>query len=128
MPVTLAMGSATALGKVDLTQALRAAHGKGWTKIAVPLTCFRNAGADMNVVALPMVLTSSGKLAVSLYSARVEMAAGQASCPAPQTSKASVKVKTSTKAKPHVKTKAHVKAKRHVKAKAHGMARKRRAR
>jgi beta-glucosidase len=128
-PLTLAMGSATALGKVDLTEALKAAHGKGWTKIAVPLSCFRDAGADMGAVTLPVVLTSSGRLAVSLYSVQVEpAAAGQASCPAPVASAAFVKVKTPAKAKPHVKTKAHARAKQHVKAKAHVKTRKRHAR
>jgi beta-glucosidase len=127
--VTLAMGSATALGKVDLTEALMAAHGKGWTKIAVPLSCFHNAGADVGAVTLPMVLTSNGRLAVSLYSVQVEpAAAGQASCPAPVALTAPVKVKTPIKAKPHVKAKVHVKAKGHVKAKPHAKTRKHRTR
>jgi beta-glucosidase len=113
-PVTLAMGSATALGEVDLTRALKAAHGKGWTKIAVPLSCFR--GADMSAVTLPMVLTSSRRLAVSLYSVRAEpAAAGQASCPARETSRARANVRPHVKAKPHRKAKPHVKArKRHA--------------
>jgi beta-glucosidase len=125
-PVTLAMGNAAALGKVDLTRALKAAHGKGWTKIAVPLSCFR--GADMGAVTLPMVLTSSGRLAVSLYFVQVEPAAGQTSCPAPEASKAHVKAKPHVKVKPHRKAKPHVRAKPHGKTKAHVKARKRHAR
>ena len=119
--VTLAMGSAAALGQLDLTQALRAARGKGWTTITVPLSCFRNAGADMGAVSIPMLLTSSGKFAVSLYTVRVEPAAGQASCPssdvsrAPITAKVPVKTKSHAKAKQHAITKAHAKAKARVK-------------
>jgi beta-glucosidase len=96
-PVTLAVGSATKLGNVDLTQALKAARGKGWTKIAVPLSCFRRAGADMGAVTTPMMLTTSGRLTVGLSSAVVAPGAVQTSCPAPEASIAHVK------AKPHVK-------------------------
>jgi beta-glucosidase len=113
-PVTLAMGSAAALGKVDLTRALKAAHGKGWTKISVALSCFR--GADMGAVTLPMVLTSSGKLAVSLFSIAVAPGAGQVNCPAPEASKAYVEARPHIKAKPHHKAKSHIKARPHVKA------------
>ena len=119
-PVTLAMGSAIALGKVDLTRALEAAYGKGRTKIAVPLSCFR--GADMSTVTLPMVLTTSSRLAVGLSSVQVESAVGQTSCPAPETAKAHVKVKGHAKAKPHTKIKSHGKAKSHGNAKSHGKA------
>ena len=119
-PVTLAMGSAAALGKVDLTRALEAAYGKGWTKIAVPLSCFR--GADMSAVTLPMVLTSSSRLAVGLSSVQLEAAAGQTSCSAPETAKAPVKVKGHAKAKPHTKIKSHIKAKSHGKTKSRGKA------
>ena len=81
LPVTLAMGGATGQGAVDLTLALQTARGKGWTTIAVPLTCFRKAGADMGAIATPMELTSIGKLSLSLSSVKVEPGAGQASCP-----------------------------------------------
>ena len=102
-PVTLAMGSESALGKLDLTRALRAAHGKGRTKIAVPLSCFRSVGADMRAVTTPMMLTTSGRLAVDLFSAVVAPGAGQAQCPAPEASKAHVRARPRTKAKPHLK-------------------------
>lgn len=114
------LGSAAALGKIDLTLALNAARGNGWTKIAVPSSCFRKAGVDMGAVTLPMVQTSSGRLAVSLYFVQAEPKAGQTSCPALETSKASVKVKTPTKAKPHVKTKAHFKSTAHTKPRVKG--------
>ncbi|MGA7674220.1 MAG: glycoside hydrolase family 3 N-terminal domain-containing protein [Rhizomicrobium sp.] len=114
-PVTLGMGSATALGTVDLTQTLRAAHGKGWTKIAVPLACFRKAGADMGAVTLPMVLTSSGRLAVSLYIVQVEPAAGQTNCPEQEASAPPLKAKARVTTKAHAKVKMHTMAKTHVK-------------
>ncbi len=126
--VTLAMGSATVPGKVDLTQALKAARGKGWTTIAVPLSCFRKAGADMSAITAPLMLTSSGKLTVSLYSVQVEPASAQTSCPAPEASKAQAETEPSVKAKPHAKTKSHIRSKSHAKAKAHVKARKRHAR
>jgi hypothetical protein len=59
---------------------------------------------------------SSSRLAVGLSSVQVEPAAGQMSCPAPETAKAQVKVKAHVKAKPHTKAKSHGKAKPHVKA------------
>ncbi|MDE2133854.1 MAG: exo 1,3/1,4-beta-D-glucan glucohydrolase [Alphaproteobacteria bacterium] len=133
--VTLAMGNATTLGTVDLTQALRAARGKGWTKIAVPLSCFQKAGADMSAVTLPMVLTTSGRLAIGLYFVQVEPASAQASCPAAEALrapaaapvKAFVKVGARTTAKSHVKMKSHVKIKSRAKPKAHLKVRKRHA-
>jgi len=80
-PVTLGVGSASALGRVDLTPALKAAHGKGWTTIAVPLSCFRKAGADLGAVTLPMVLTNSGKLTISLFSIAVAPGADETNAP-----------------------------------------------
>jgi len=81
LPVTLAMGGAAGLGTVDLTRALQAANGRGWTTVSVPLMCFRKAGADMDAIATPMALTSIGKLEIGLSSVKVERDVSQTSCP-----------------------------------------------
>jgi len=106
--VTLALGDSTSAGAIDLTGALTAARGKGWTKIAVPLSCFRDAGANMAAVTQPMALTSSGRLRLSLYAIEVEPAAGLSECPARLAS-----MPTGT-ARPTATVRRHAWIKRHV--------------
>jgi beta-glucosidase len=69
------------LSKVDLTAALRAALGKGWTNLQVRLSCFHAAGADMRTITAPMVLTTAGKLAIDLDFVKVAEGVGASSCP-----------------------------------------------
>ncbi len=51
---------------VDLAASLRAAKGKGWMTVSVPLACFAKAGADMAKLDLPFSLTTSGNLDLSI--------------------------------------------------------------
>jgi beta-glucosidase len=69
-------------GAVDLTQALRAAHGAGWTSIAVRLSCFRKAGADMGSITMPFELTTAGRMVVSIGAVKLVPGDGPPSCPA----------------------------------------------
>ncbi len=80
--VTLGMSGNT-VGKVDPTETLRMMRSKGWTTIQVPLSCFRNAGADMSAVTTPLELATSGRLAIGLSSAKQAEFSGSPICPAP---------------------------------------------
>ena len=80
--VTLAMANGpNKLSKVDLTEALRGALGKGWTTLQVRLTCFNSAGADLRTITEPVVLTTAGKLAFDLDFVKVAEGPGASSCP-----------------------------------------------
>ncbi len=69
-------------GAVDLTAALRAVSGAGWTSVAVRLSCFKAAGADMRAIAKPFALSSTAPLVVSIGSVRLAPGEGPPTCPA----------------------------------------------
>jgi beta-glucosidase len=82
-PVLLAMGCGVACqGALDVTQLLRAARGKGWTTLAVRLSCFRQKGANMAAIAEPFLLTSAAPLGLDIGAIRLVPGAAAASCPA----------------------------------------------
>jgi beta-glucosidase len=53
-------------GMVDLASTLASAHPGTWSKVGVPLKCFRVAGADMAKVTQPLVLDGSKSADVAL--------------------------------------------------------------
>ena len=55
--------------------ALRAAPRGQWTTLVVPLRCFARAGADMRRVAVPLAVTTAGRLDLSLSDVRIASAA-----------------------------------------------------
>jgi beta-glucosidase len=68
--VMVAMGGGK-LGTVDVTDALRKAAGKGWATLTVRLSCLAKAGTDMNQVSMPFVFSTTGRLGLNLYEARL---------------------------------------------------------
>jgi beta-glucosidase len=76
-PVTLGMecGPGCA-GAVAIEAPLRAAPPGQWTRIAVPLACLASAGADMQRIATPLAITTTGTLDLTIASARFEQAKG----------------------------------------------------
>jgi beta-glucosidase len=73
--VSLAMGDARP-GAVDIASVLRAAAGKGWVKLRVRLSCMAKTGADLAAVGMPLTISTGGKLALGLHSARIEGGGG----------------------------------------------------
>jgi beta-glucosidase len=81
-PVMLELGCGSKCGgAIDLTDSLAAIAGKGWTTVAVRLSCFRTA--DLAKVSTPFALTSAGPLAVSVTSVKLMPGEGPTHCPAP---------------------------------------------
>ncbi|HWA30012.1 MAG TPA: exo 1,3/1,4-beta-D-glucan glucohydrolase [Rhizomicrobium sp.] len=72
----------TCRASLDMTQAMRDAAGKGWTGVAVPLKCFKQAGLNMNSVMAPFALTSDGAFEVNLTAVKLTQAQGTLNCPA----------------------------------------------
>jgi beta-glucosidase len=66
-PVTLGLSGAS----VPIGGALRAAGIGQWTSIAVPLRCFANAGADMQRIATPFMIGTSGRLSLAISDIRL---------------------------------------------------------
>ncbi|MEL7728395.1 glycoside hydrolase family 3 N-terminal domain-containing protein [Citromicrobium bathyomarinum] len=59
----------------------RAAQGGQWTRLALPLSCFEQAGVDMGRVEAPLMLVTEGQLDLTLSSARiVSPSGGQLTC------------------------------------------------
>jgi beta-glucosidase len=51
---------------VPVTNALRNAPKGQWQTLAIPLGCFGSAGADMQKVSAPFVLSTSGRLTIAI--------------------------------------------------------------
>lgn len=82
-PVTLEMGCGVKCGgAIDLTTSLRGLLGKGWSTIAVRISCLHQAGANMNAIVTPFALTTASPLTLSLTSVRLAPGEGPPSCPA----------------------------------------------
>lgn len=53
-------------GGLDISAQLKAAEGRGWQKISVPLSCFAKAGLDMSKAHVPLGITTSVRLDLSI--------------------------------------------------------------
>jgi beta-glucosidase len=81
--VVLAMGCGPLCGgKLDVTHVMNDAVGRGPMTISVPLSCLRNAGADLSNVSTPFALTTSGSFAISLSAVRIAREGEALSCAA----------------------------------------------
>jgi beta-glucosidase len=71
---TTALGVATAKGvtTVPITHAIAAAAPGQWTSIAVPLKCFAARGAAMKTLTAPFLLSSTGRLGLSVSDVRLD--------------------------------------------------------
>jgi beta-glucosidase len=69
--VTLGMESAS----VPITGALNAAPLGEWRTLTIPLRCFANAGVDMQRVAVPLRITTAGRLSLAISDVRIASAA-----------------------------------------------------
>lgn len=70
-PVTVAMAGTG----FPITGGLRSAGVGQWATLAVPLRCFARGGVDMQRVALPFVLSTAGRLGLSISDVRIASAA-----------------------------------------------------
>ena len=70
-PVTIAVDGAA----VPVTGVLRAAPKGSWRTLTVPLRCFAAAGANMQSVTAPVVLTTAGRLQLAISDVRLASAA-----------------------------------------------------
>jgi beta-glucosidase len=74
-PVTLGMECGPdCAGAVAIETPLSAATPGRWTRIAVPLACLARAGADMQRIATPLAITTTGTLDLTIATARFEQA------------------------------------------------------
>jgi beta-glucosidase len=77
--VDLALGGQ----RVPVAGALRAAGVGRWTELAIPLSCFAKAGADMSRVPAPFALITSGRLGLTVSDIRVAFVESAKSCEQP---------------------------------------------
>lgn len=67
-------------GSLDVTDALAEKAGKGWQQGMLKLSCFKDAGANMENVQMPFALRSEQGLAFQLREVKVMPNTGNASC------------------------------------------------
>jgi beta-glucosidase len=83
-PVTLSIGcadDATCAGTIDVTSAVKAAKPDEWRSVKIKLSCFQAAGAKMDHVTAPFVVSTSGPFSLSLTEVRLASNEGDAICP-----------------------------------------------
>jgi beta-glucosidase len=69
---------------LDVTSVFKGAAVGTWNTLSLPLSCLQQAGADLSAVEAPFVLTSAGRLNLTLAEVRLRMAAGvKPVCPSP---------------------------------------------
>lgn len=68
---TVALGLGEA--RRDITAALNAAPAGQWREMVVPLSCFAAAGATLDRISTPFVLTTEGRLGLSVADIRLAM-------------------------------------------------------
>lgn len=80
--VILSMGSPGKTAAVPITGVLQAARVGAWKSFALPLKCFVAAGVDPHKVTEPLILSTAGKLTLSISDVRLAHADGPiGSCP-----------------------------------------------
>ncbi len=64
-------------GQIDITRALQSASGGSWQKLAVPLSCFAEQGAQLDRLSSPAVVFTDGslKIRISEVALRAELPA-----------------------------------------------------
>jgi beta-glucosidase len=83
-PVTMSIGcadDASCAGTLDVTALLGTAKAGEWRSVKVKLSCFQAAGAKMDHVTAPFVISAQGGLAMSLTEVRLASNEGDAVCP-----------------------------------------------
>ena len=80
-PVRLSVGCGGACrGGVDVTSLLGPASGE-WRTVKVKLSCLRDAGADLSKAEEPLVLSTAGRLGLTVQDLRLSSNTGDAVCP-----------------------------------------------
>jgi beta-glucosidase len=80
--VALSMASPGKTAAVPITGILQAAPIGEWKSLAIPLKCFVTAGVDPHKVTEPLIISTAGKLTLSISDVRLAHADGPvAACP-----------------------------------------------
>ncbi len=77
-PITIGFGG----GSIDVGNIVRAATPRTVIQTRIPLTCFRDAGADLSAVGSPLRITAPAGFAMTLRTARAEAVGMTLPCPA----------------------------------------------
>jgi beta-glucosidase len=83
-PVSMSIGcsdDASCGGTVDVTPLMIATAGAEWRSVKIKLSCFRAAGAKMEHVTAPFVVSTAGTFALSVTEVRLASNEGDAVCP-----------------------------------------------
>lgn len=81
-PVTMGVGCGDGCrAEVDITQYLKSAPAGEPRTLEVKLSCFAGHGADMSRIDQPFIVTTAGKLALTLRDVRLATNEGKAVCP-----------------------------------------------
>ena len=83
-PVSMSIGcadDASCAGTLDVTPLMTQTAGAEWRSVKIKLSCFQAAGAKMNHVTAPFVISTKGALSLSVTEVRLASNEGDAICP-----------------------------------------------
>lgn len=83
-PVTMSIGcadDASCAGTLDVTPLMTRTAGAEWRSVKIKLSCFQAAGAKMDHVTAPFVISTQGAFSLSLTEVRLASNEGDAICP-----------------------------------------------
>ncbi len=66
-------------GSLDMTKVFRSLPGDQWVRLGISLSCFKNAGAELNKVDSPLVLVTTGNFGLTFADVRLEPSPAQES-------------------------------------------------
>lgn len=59
-------------GELDMTNIFKRIPTNRWINLSIPLSCFKQAGADMTKITAPLVFVTDNKFAMSLYKIAID--------------------------------------------------------
>ena len=83
-PVSMSIGcadDASCAGTLDVTPLMTKTVGAEWRSVKIKLSCFQAAGAKMNHVTAPFVISTKGAFSLSVTEVRLASNEGDAICP-----------------------------------------------
>ena len=83
-PVSMSIGcadDASCAGTLDVTPLMTKTVGAEWRSVMIKLSCFQAAGAKMNHVTAPFVISTKGAFSLSVTEVRLASNEGDAICP-----------------------------------------------
>jgi beta-glucosidase len=66
---------------IDVTQLLTSTQEGAWQSLAIPLSCFKQAGVNLKQVSTPFAMEAGGPFRISIAGVRLDQQPASLACP-----------------------------------------------